>query len=217
MKIALIGATGFVGSYILKEGLSRGHEITTIVRKPGKLGTYNESLHLVQGDVMKAEELSDLLRGHDIVISAFNADNEDGNFHKTFIEGSRNIQEATKQAGVNRLFIIGGAGSLEIETGVELVDTDQFPEEYKPFARAVRDYFKELKQEKDLDWTFLSPAIEMHPGIKTGRTGKYRTGFNQPIFNDENKSLISPEDVAVAVIDEVEKHQFSKKRFTIGY
>lgn len=217
MKIALIGATGFVGSYILKEGLSRGHEITAIVRKPVQLGTFNESLHIVQGDVTNEDELSDLLRGHDIVISAFNANVNSPEYHQEFLLGSRNIQKATKEAEIKRLFVVGGSGSLEIQPGVQLVDTDQFPKEYKHIAIAARDYLKEIQEETDLDWTFISPAIEMHPGIKIGRTGKYRTGYNQPVFDENNRSLISPEDLAVAIIDEAEKHQFSKKRFTVAY
>jgi putative NADH-flavin reductase len=217
MKIALIGATGFVGSHILKEALSRGHEITAVVRKPGEVGTFNEQLHIVQGDVFNTKELSDIFKGHDIVISAYNVKNTDNDYHQRFLSGSESIQEAAKLAGVKRLIVSGGAGSLEIKPGLQLVDSSEFPEEYKPIARAARDYFTELEKEQELDWTFVSPAIEMHPGIKTGRTGKYRTGYNQPVFDEHRRSRISPEDLAVAIIDEVENHQFSRKRFTIAY
>jgi putative NADH-flavin reductase len=97
------------------------------------------------------------------------------------------------------------------------VDTPSFPDQYKQGASASRDYLNLLRQETDLDWTFLSPAILMHPGTSGIRTGKYRTGTNQPVFNEQGESRISVEDLAVALLDEAEKHQFIRQRFTIGY
>jgi hypothetical protein len=122
-----------------------------------------------------------------------------------------------KESGVKRYLVIGGAGSLEIAPGVQLIDTPQFPAEYKAGASAARDYLNMIKKEEQLDWTFFSPAIEMHHGITTGRTGKYRLGTDQPVFNNENRSILSVEDLSIAVFDEVENKKFIKKRFTAAY
>jgi len=110
--------------------------------------------------------------------------------------------------------VVGGAGSLEIAPGVQLVDTPQFPAEWKTGATAARDYLNIIKKENDLDWTFLSPAIHLHPGA---RTGVFRLGTDQPVFDADHKSEITVEDMAVAIINELEQNQFIKKRFTLGY
>ena len=216
MKIALIGATGFVGSKLLTEALSRGHQVTAIVRDPAKLTEKSDRLTIVTGDVNQPEQFAQQLVGHDIVLNAFSAGWENPNLYADFLAGSRAIEKATEQAGVPRLLAIGGAGSLFID-GKQLVDGPEFPANIKPGALAARDYLNELKQNTKLDWTFFSPAIEMHPGITTGRTGHYRLGTENPVFNAEGRSILSGEDLAIAVLDEVEKHQFSRQRFTAAY
>ncbi|GAA4497455.1 NAD(P)-dependent oxidoreductase [Hymenobacter ginsengisoli] len=216
MKIALIGGTGFVGSHLLHEALTRGHQVTAIVRDPAKLTEKNDHLTVVTGDVNNPEQLAQQLAGHDVVLNAFNAGWGNPNLYNDSLAGSRAIEQATEQSGVPRLFVIGGAGSLYID-GHQLVDGPQFPAEYKAGATAARDYLNELKQNTKLDWTFLSPAIEMHQGIDTGRTGHYRLGTENPVFNAEGRSILSGEDLAVAALDELEKHQFSRQRFTAAY
>ena len=151
------------------------------------------------------------------MVSTYNAGWENPNLYQDFVKGSEAIQSATKKAGVKRLFVVGGAGSLEIAPGVQLVDTPQFPAEYKTGATAARDYLNILKKETELDWTFLSPAILMHPGITDGRTGKYRTALDTPVFDANNESRLSVEDLSVAILDEVEQGKFIKKRFTAAY
>ncbi|WP_332021167.1 NAD(P)-dependent oxidoreductase, partial [Kaistella sp.] len=131
--------------------------------------------------------------------------------------GSRAIQEASKRAGVKRLIVIGGAGSLYTAENQQLVDTEGFPAEIKPGALAARDYLNILKEEKELDWAFFSPAIEMHPGITTGRTGKYRLGKNHPVVDENNVSKLSAEDVAVVLIDEAQHPKHHQQRFTAAY
>ncbi|MCC3158945.1 NAD(P)-dependent oxidoreductase [Hymenobacter sp. 15J16-1T3B] len=216
MNIALIGATGFVGSRLLREALQRGHQVTAIVRDPSKLAERPTNLTVVQGDVSQPEQLAEQLRGHDLVLNAFNAGWTNPNLYEDSLAGNRAIEKATEQAGVARLVVIGGAGSLYIGEQ-QLVDGPQFPAEYKPGATAARDYLTELRKNDKLDWTFVSPAIEMHQGITTGRTGQYRLGTENPVFNAEGRSIHSGEDLAVAVLDEVEKHQFSRQRFTAAY
>ncbi len=216
MKIALLGATGFVGSRLLREALTRGHQVTAIVRDPAKLTETNDHLTVVAGDVNNPEQLAQQLAGHDVVLNAFSAGWTNPNLYDDFLAGSRAIERATVAAGVPRLFAIGGAGSLFLN-GQQLVDGPEFPANIKPGALAARDYLNELKQNTQLDWTFFSPAIEMHPGIDTGRTGHYRLGTENPVFNAEGRSILSGEDLAVAVLDELEKPQYSRQRFTAAY
>ena len=138
------------------------------------------------------------------------------NIYDDFIKGSEAIQKAVKEAGVKRYITIGGAGSLYIN-GKQLVDSEGFPEEIKPGATAARDYLNILKKETELDWTMFSPAINMHQGIKTGRTGKYRLGTDEPVFDKDGESILSVEDLSVAIVDEIENHKFSRQRFTAAY
>ena len=214
MKIALIGATGFVGSAVLNEALNRGHEVTAIARDTSKITAKNDNLTVVTADVYNIDALAKVLAGHDAVVNTFNPGWTNPNLYNDFIKGSESIQQAVKISGVKRLLVVGGAGSLEIAPGVQLVDTPQFPAEWKSGATAARDYLNIIKKENDLDWTFLSPAIHLHPGE---RTGVFRLGTDQPVFNDKNQAEISVEDMAVAIIDELEQNQFIKKRFTLGY
>ena len=217
MHIALIGASGFVGSAILKEALERGIRVTAIVRNPGNLAIKNELLTTEKVDVKNIDQLAEALKGHDVVISAYNAGWTNPDLYEDFLEGSYAIQEAVKRSGVKRLIVIGGGGSLFISPGVQIVDTPSFPAEWKGGASAARDYLDIIKKEKDLHWTFLSPALEMHPGTSGVRKGKYRTGLDNPVFDKNNKSIISVEDVAVAVLDETEKPKHIRQRFTVAY
>lgn len=216
MKIALIGATGFVGSAILKEALDRGIQVTAIVRQPEKLQA-QKNLTIVKGDVMDSDNLSELFKGNDVVVSAYNAGWANPDLYNEYLEGSQSIQEAVKKSGVKRYIVLGGAGSLFVAPGVQLVDTPQFPAEWKPGALAARDYLNILKKENELDWTFVSPAIEMNQGTPHERRGTYRTELDNPVFDANNKSTISVEDLAVAIIDEVENPKHIRVRFTVGY
>ena len=216
MKVALIGATGFVGSSILKEALSRGHEVTAIARHPEKIKTQN-NLTIVKGDVMDTDKLSETIKGNDVVVSAYNPGWTNPDIYNEFLKGSQSIQKAVKKSGVKRYIVNGGAGSLFVAPNVQLIDTPEFPDEFKPGAGAARDYLNILKNENQLEWTFVSPAIEMNPGTPHERKGTYRTGLDNPVFDSNNKSKISVEDLAVAVIDEVEHSKHIRVRFTVGY
>lgn len=203
MKIALIGAAGRVGSRILNELLNRGHEVTGIVPHPDKLSPRG-LLKVKRGDVNDKDSLAALLAGHDAVISAVP-------FLKV-TPGS--LIAAVKQAGVSRLLVVGGAGSLEVAPGVQVVESAGFPASARPESLAGRDLLNALRQEPDLDWTFLSPSAEFIPGE---RTGKFRLGTDQLLVGDQGKSWISFEDFAIALVDEVEAPKHSKMRFTVGY
>ena len=216
MKIVLIGSTGFVGSAILKEALHRGHEVTAIVRNPVKIKE-QKNLKVAETDIMDSGELSKIIKGNDVVVSAYNAGWTNPELYDNFMKGSQSIQEAVKKSGVKRLIINGGAGSLFIAPNVQLVDTPEFPDAFKPGASAARDYLNILKREDQLDWTFVSPAIELNPGAPHERRGAYRTGLDNPVFDADHRSRISVEDLAVAILDEVENPKHIRVRFTVAY
>lgn len=215
MKITLIGATGFVGSNIVNELINRGHSVIGISRKAKT--SDNPNMSYVAVDVADINRLAETLKGSDVVVSAFNAGWGNPNLYDDFLKGSKAIQEAVKLSGLKRLIVIGGAGSLYIAEGVQIVDTPEFPKEIYSGAAAARDYLNLLKEEKELDWAFFSPAIEMHPGIKIGRTGKYRLGTDTPVWDENNKSVLSVEDLAVVIADEIEQPKHHQMRFTAAY
>ncbi|WP_264565199.1 NAD(P)-dependent oxidoreductase [Flavobacterium sp. N3904] len=213
MKIALIGATGFVGSNILNELANRNHEITAIVRNP-KTGS---NANWIAADIFDTDVLAEILKGNDIVISAYNPGWTNPNIYEDFIKGSKSIQQAVKKSGVKRFITIGGAGSLFVAPNLQAVDTPDFPKEYHAGATAARDYLNILKEEIELDWAFFSPAFEMHQGITTGRTGNYRLGLENPVFDENQRSMLSGEDLAIVITDEAENPKHHQIRFTAAY
>ena len=203
MSIALLGVSGRVGSRLLAELLSRGHSVTGIARDTTSLAR-RPGLVLKTGDATQPARLAPLLAGHDVVISAMRFQSFDPNALIT----------AVKQAGVPRLMVVGGAGSLEVAPGEALIDAPGFPAAYKPESEAGRQALDVLRAEKDLDWTFLSPSADFAPGE---RTGKFRLGGDQLLSDANGKSWISMEDFAIAFVDELETPKHSRQRFTVGY
>lgn len=213
MKIALIGATGFVGSALLEEALNRGHQVTALVRHPEKLPAH-ERLSALRADVRDVAALTEQLRGHDAVLSAFNPGWEQADIREQFIAGSQAIVAASKAAGVKRLLVVGGAGSLYVAPGLQLIDTPDFPAEYKEGAEGARQALNQLRDEQELEWTFLSPAALLQPGP---RTGQFRLGGEQLLMNGNAPGQISVADLAVALLDETEQPQYIRQRFTLAY
>lgn len=216
MKVALIGASGFVGKAVANELAQRGHQVTAIVRNPENV-TKTDHVEPVKVDVLDTDKLVEVLKGHDAVISTYNAGWENPDLYNDFLQGAKAIQEAVKRSGVKRFIVTGGAGSLYIAEGVQLVDTPEFPAQWKPGALSARDYLTYIKNEQDLDWTFLSPAIEMHQGTSGERKGHYRTSLDTPVFDEKGKSVISVEDTALAIVDELENPKHIRQRFTVAY
>lgn len=214
-KVAVIGATGFVGKQVVNELSNRGYTVNAIARDSSKVEA-NENVTPVSADANNVEELTKVLEGNDAVINTFNAGWTNPNLYDDFLNGSKNIENAVEKSGIKRFITVGGAGSLFIE-GHQLVDGPDFPADIKPGALAARDYLNEIKKNETLDWTFFSPAIEMHPGTAGVRVGTYRTALENPVFNEEGRSVLSVEDVAVALVDELEQNNFVKQRFTVGY
>ena len=215
MKVAVVGATSFVGNAVLNELLQRGHQVTAVVRNPGKLAD-RKGLTVVEGDINESEDFGNKVAGNDAVISAFNAGWTNPNLYADFLKGSGAIQAGVKNAGIKRLLVVGGAGSLYIGDQ-QLVDSPQFPAEWRAGAVAARDYLNILKKETELDWVFISPAVEMHPGTSGTRKGVYRVGGDNPVFDMDGRSVISVEDLAVAIVDELEDQKHSRHRFTVAY
>ncbi len=203
MKIALIGATGNVGTKIVTEALSRGHHVTGIARHIEKLAA-RQGLTAKQADLADEKKMADAVRGHDAIIVSVRYQHND--VLKAFT--------AAKAAGVKRVLLVGGAASLEISPGVRLVDTPGFPAEIKVEALPAAEALKRVREEKALEWTFVSPSIMLVPGA---RTGKFRIGTDQVLKDEKGDSRISQEDLAVAILDELEKPRHIRKRFTVGY
>lgn len=210
MKIALIGATGVIGRRIAQEALARGHEVRAVVRDPAKLDIKNAKLSSVKGDALDVESLAKAAAGSDAVVSAYGPGQGPA---EAFVAATKSIIEGTRRAGVKRLIAVGGAGSLEVNPGLQLVDSPQFPAAWKPVALAHRDALVVLKK-ADLDWTCISPAAIIAPGE---RTGKYRTGTDQLLTDAKGESRISAEDYAAALLDELEKPHNVRRRMTVAY
>ena len=202
MKIALIGVTGRVGSRLATELLSRGHAVTGIALHVPPVA--RAGLPAVQADAADPNSLAPRLVGHDAVISASRFVTSDADA----------LIAATKTAGVKRLLVVGGAGSLEVAPGKALMDTNGFPEAFKAEAKAGTRFLERLRLEPDLDWTFLSPSADFAPGE---RTGHFRLGSDQLLHEAKGQSHISMEDFAIAMVDEVERPAHGRRRFTVGY
>ena len=215
-KVAVIGATGFVGTQVVKELANRGYFVNALARNTSKIEE-SENIKAVTVDVYNTSELSEILKGNDAVISAFNPGWTNPNIFEDFLKGAESIEKAVEESGVKRFITVGGAGSLYIAENLQLIDTPEFPAEIKPGAEAARQYLEMIKRNEKLDWTFFSPAIEMHQGTAGVRKGTYRTALENPVFDESGRSILSVEDVAVALVDELENNQFVKQRFTAAY
>lgn len=203
MKVALIGASGNAGSCIQDELVKRGHQVTAIARNVSRIKKAAGVLPLAV-DANNEAELTGILKGHDAVISAV-----------MFTSSNPEILiSAVKKAGIRRYLVVGGAGSLEVAPGVRVIDTPDFPAEYKPEASAGALFLERLQREPALDWTFLSPSAEFVHGP---RTGAFRLGEDSLLVDQKGRSHISFEDYAIAMVDELEQGRHLRNRFTVGY
>lgn len=203
MKIAIIGATGNVGSRLVNEALNRHHAVTAIARDAKKLSS-RTGMSATVGDVTKPDALLPLLKGHDVIISALRSEGFD----------PQQLIDLVRRSGVKRYLVVGGAASLEIAPGQILLNAPNFPPAYKAEASAAKAFLDTLRTVTDLDWTFLSPSAFFGPGE---RTGKFRLGDNTLLTAPDGKSSISYEDYAMAMLDEVETPRHIRRRFTVGY
>ncbi|WP_115717068.1 NAD(P)-dependent oxidoreductase [Gallaecimonas mangrovi] len=212
MKIALIGASGFIGSALRAEALSRGHSVTALVSRPERLDT-EPGLYIVKVDVQDTKALTEQLRDFDAVLSAFSGHAQQ-DVQGYFAKGFDSILTAAKDAAAKRLLVVGGAGSLEVAPGQLLIDTPSFPAEYKATAEGARYALNQLRAQSAVTWTMLSPAAIIAPGE---RSGQYRLGSDQLLLDAEGNSQISVQDFAKAMIDELESPAHLNRRFTLAY
>lgn len=203
-RIAILGGTGNVGQRLTAEALRRGHAVTVIARK-APATPFPEGVTFVQGDVTAAEDgLAKSLAGSDVLISA-----------TRFADVTADqVLTLVREAGIPRLLVVGGAGSLEVAPGKRLVDTPEFPDAYKSEALPGADFLDTLRGVTDVDWSFLSPAAIFGPGE---RTGTFRLGGDHLLVDAAGESRISYEDFALAMLDEVDDPRHSRARFTIAY
>lgn len=214
-KIVLIGASGFVGSAILKEALNRDFEVTAVVRHPEKITVKNENLKVKKADVSSLDEVTEVCKGADIVISAFNPGWNNPNIYDDTINVYLTIIDGVKKADVRRFLMVGGTGSLFISPGLRLMDSGDVPESLLQGVKALGDFYLNfLMKEKEVDWVFFAPAADMRPGVRSGR---YRLGKDEMIVDAVGNSHISVEDYAAAMIDEAEHPAHHQEIFTIGY
>lgn len=215
MKITLIGATGFIGSKTLEETLNKGYQVTAVLRDPSKLKVEHPNLKKIQGDIFDTEELAKIISGSEAVLDSYNPGWTDPNIRENMINGSLSILNATKKAGVKRIIVMGGAGSLEVQPGVQLIDTPEFPKEYFAGADGARQILNHLRSENELEWTFLSPSAVIEP--EGTKTGKYRFSKESLLVDSNGHSHISLADLVKAFVDELEERKYVKQRFTVGY
>lgn len=210
LKIALFGATGMIGSRIAAEALARGHEVTAIMRRPKSIDGLPQ-LNVISGDLFDAAANAKPIAGFDAIASAYGPAQGDP---AKVIEATRALIELARISGVKRLVAVGGAGSLEVAPGKQLVDTEGFPAIYKAVALAHREALGLYRTVSDIDWTFFAPAAMIAPGTKTGT---FRTGADSLIADTNGASTISAEDYAAAFVDEIEQGRFVRRIATVAY
>lgn len=215
MQVLLLGATGKVGALIRDELLSRGHEVTAVVRDPAALPAESASLHHRPGDVFDTGFLADAAKDADVVVCSV-ALRDAAQRERTPAQLLRGVAQVAADAGA-RLVTMGGAGSLRTASGVDLVDTPQFPEVAKPESLGFREALHDLigAAPAGLAWAMLSPPVSIE--VDGPRTGHYRTADDTLVTDEQGASRISAADLAVAVVDEVEDPQHQQRRFTVGY
>jgi len=214
MKIAMFGVAGRIGSRVAAEAASRGYHVIPVVRDPDRLGTAWSTKEFILGDVTNSQSVASAVKGMNAIISAVGPSADDTSRNVT-IAAAAALIEGAQEAGLRRLLIVGGAGSLEIAPGLQEVDAADFPARVKPQSLAQREALAIFRSRaNNLDWTYISPPRTIAPGERTGR---YRIGFDRMIFDANGVSTISMEDYAVAVVDELTAGAHAQKRITVAY
>lgn len=210
MNIVVVAASGTIGKAIVEEALKRKHTVTAAVRQPEHFPFEHERLSVTTVDVLNPASVAAAVRGHEAAISAYGPA---PGAERELLTAAASLVEGVQQAGLERLIVVGGAGSLKTESGEWLMDTAGFPEGVRPLAAAHADAY-EIYRSSELDYTYASPAAIIQPGR---RTGMFRIGLDRLVVDENGRSEISVEDFAVAVIDEAEEVNFSRERFTVAY
>ncbi|SIT46355.1 Conserved hypothethical protein, NAD(P)-binding protein [Paraburkholderia ribeironis] len=216
MKIVVLAAAGQAGRTILSELISRAHQVTAVARNPDKLP---KSINCVRDDLASVDRIAQIVAGADAVVSAFGPPKDDPRFFSdvNYTDQLASVTEreiaAVRKAGVPRLIMVGGAGSLWFSPGVRVLESGHWPKELVPIATSHTKAFAALRA-SDINWTYFSPPMLIEPGV---RTGKFRLGGDDLIVDEQGKNWVSFEDYAIALVDELEKPAHERARFTIGY
>ncbi len=210
LNIALFGATGMIGSRVAAEAASRGHRVSALVRDPARVAAA-PNIVASKADLLDPAAVAAAVAGHDVVASAYAPPQEQS---AQVVQASEALVDGVRRAGLKRLVVVGGAGSLEVAPGVQLVDSESFPAAWKGIALAHRDAYEFYRTVSDLDWTVFAPAAMIAPGE---RTGQFRTGAGTLIVDAKGESHISAEDYAIAFVDELEQGRFVRELATVAY
>jgi len=214
MKILLIGGSGNIGQRILTEALQKGYSVNSVQRNPGNLSVKNANLTISKGDILNETELPELIKDADVVISSIAP--AGGLTPEQFKKANINLINALQNNPTTRIIIVGGAGSTEISPGLKLMDSpimEKLPPEWHT-AINVHAEVLGLFKASSTNWTYFSPAMNIEPGV---RTGQYRLGKTNMIFDAAGDSKVSYEDYAVALVDEIANPRHLRQQFSIGY
>lgn len=211
MRVVVFGSGGRLGTRIVDELIHRGHTVRAVVRRSKSPKSPHRSMPVVLADVTDADSVAEAVTGADVVVSAVGPGPDEDLGVLTAAASA--LIGGLRRAGVHRLVVVGGAGSLEVRPGVQLLETPEFPAAWRPVAEAHRAALALYRQEADLEWTVVSPAAMIVPGERTGR---YRAGGDQLLVDAKGESRISAEDYAVAIADEVETPRHVRRRFTVA-
>lgn len=213
MKVAVLGASGWVGSHIVKEAKQRGHEVVALVRDPSKTNFRDVEVHPLNVTSLDDNSLKKALNGVNVLISAIGG-RAAGN-HEIVASTAVKLLTTLPKIGVERLLWVGGAGSLEVAPGTPLVSTPNFPDAYKAEAIAQSEALDVFRNSaSSLNWTFISPAAELFPGDKEA---PYRIGGDALLVDTQGNSRISVSDYAVAMIGELEAGKYPRQRISVAY
>lgn len=212
MELVILGASGFIGSAITAEALARGHQVTAVVSRPERVAA-QAGLTVVGLDINDTAALTRLLSGKAVVISAFSGHAQQ-DVKGYYLTAFNSVLKAATAANIGRLLVVGGAATLLLPDGSRLLDSPQFPPEYRATAEGAAEVLQQLREQSALNWSFLSPAAEIFPGDKTGN---FRLGLDNLLTDAEGKSRISNDDYAAAMLDETEQPQYLNKRFSVAY
>ncbi|ELK55556.1 NAD(P)H-binding protein [Haloferax volcanii] len=212
MNVLLLGASGRIGTRIANELLNRGHAVTGVSRSGEIDGVDDPDFSAVAGDATDADQIARLAAGHDAVASALGP--SDGESPEVLVEMLDAVVDGMRRASVDRLVWTGGAGILNVGPDTRLIDSPEFPEEWKPVASAAIEAYGLLEDADDLEWTYVAPAAFIEPGE---RTGEFRTARGELVADEDGESRISMEDFAIAFADELESGDAVHEQLAVGY
>jgi len=211
MKLIIFGASGALGTRLVTEALERGHEVTAVARDGARLDDRGGRIATACSDATDAGSVAGVAPGHDAALSAVTQHQQP----EMLSDAARGLLDGLARAGVPRLIVAGGAGSLLVASGQRLVDTPDFHDEWKPEALAQGAALEVYRAaDTTVDWAYVSPGALLAPGERTGR---YRLGGDELLVGEDGRSHISMEDFAVAILDEVEDPKHPRQRFTAAY